>query len=538
MKPYNNKKTKANLYIHFEKMCFYVGEYIKGNLEINNNSRSLIKDIIIEIYITEDWKFKDGIKSDSNKNRIKNYKLNLIDKGILEVKDEENLILPIGITLIPFNFRFSENNTPCFEYPSTDVRCFIRYSFVAYIDSFNTTGYGSSPLFLLSRPVMEVEKNLNLSCTQSIKKWKFLGEGNTTLKVSIPENNYKYDSECKMNIEIDNSRGKISTKEFKVTLLRTLTFKNKKGEIVHKESKKIKRQIVKIIAKPGEIKFCTHNLTFIEDNLKSIYNYKNQANPYNASIEKINFFMPTVKGNFIICDYNIKISLYFESFVDKNHRPRVNFPIYLVHQLPVDYQLEIQEQIEMANALKLSKREEEDLKFARQLQFMFDKKENISKSYNANFNNKNKSYNNINNNVNLDFNKNKSQDNFNQNNEEEDDDLPSLELIEKQHKENEKLENDLQEKKIENFNEVLPFNPNDNEGAPAPFVFNQNNDELNKININQNNNNYYPDFNENYNNINEDNNIKKKGSDKFTLFNDDDEENNNKENYYDDINAI
>ena len=538
MKPYNKKKTKANLYIHFEKMCFFVGENIKGNIEINNNSKSLIKDIAIEIYITEDWKLKDGIKSESSKLRIINYNLNLIDKGILEVKDEENLILPIGITLIPFNCRFSENNAPCFEYPSSDVRCFIRYSFVATIDSFNTTGYGSAPLFLLSRPVMEAQKNLNLSCTQTIKKWKFLGEGNTTLKVSIPENNYKYDSICKMNIEIDNSSGKISTKEYKITLVRTITFKNKQGEIVHKVSKKIKRQTVRTIAKPGERKFCTYNLSFIEDNIKSIYNYKNQANPYNASLEKINFFMPTVKGNLIICDYNIKISVYFESFVDKNHRPRVNFPVYLVHQLPVDYQLEIQEQIEMANALKLSKREEEDKKLARKLQFLIDKKENISKSYNANLNNKNNSYNNINNNMKLYFNKNKSQDNFKQNNE-EDDDLPSLELIEKQHKENENLENNLQEKKNENNNEYVPFNPNDVEGAPAPFGFIQNNNELNKININQNNNNSYPDFNENYNNINEDNNIKKKGSEKFTLFNDDDdEENNDKKNNYDDINAI
>ena len=510
MKSYNNKKSKVNILIHFDKTSFYVGENIKGNIEINSNSSALIRDIIIEIFATEDWKIKEGekIKSESLKAKLINYKLNLINSNLLKTFDDENLLLPIGITFIPFNFRFSENITPCFEYPNPEKRAFVRYSLIASIDSSNITGSGSVPLFLLSRPIIDSEKKLNLSCVQMIKKWKLFGEGNTTLNVSIPEDNFKYTSVCKINIEIDNTTGKIATKEFKVTLVRIISFKDRIGKIKNKDSKKIIRTRVKAIVKPGYKNTFNFDLTFIESNLKNIYNYINQANPYNAALERINFFMPTIKGRIISCDYNIKVSVYFDSFVDKSHRPRVKFPVYLVHQLPVDYQLEIEEQIEMNKALKLS---------------MFEDNNN-SKSNNDKYLNENAQYKNDF----FDNNLNKNQNNYNQNEDKENNELPTLELIEKQRqKENENAYNE----KIENKNNDFEINhPYNNEGAPVPFGFIQKRNNFNNINN--------PNFNENYNKINEDNNIIKKNStENFTLFNDD-ENDNVKEQYYEDINAI
>ena len=78
-----------------------------------------------------------------------------------------------------------------------------------------------------------------MSIRQNIKKWKLFEEGDTFLIVSFPDNNFKYDSICKLDIEVDNINGKIPTKEYKVTFKRTINFKNKKGEIKHKDIKKI-----------------------------------------------------------------------------------------------------------------------------------------------------------------------------------------------------------------------------------------------------------------------------------------------------------
>jgi hypothetical protein len=160
-------------------------------------------------------------------------------------------------------------------------------------------------------------------------------------------------------------------------------------------------------------------------------------------MNKINYFMPSINGQIISCEYEIKVSLYFDCFVDYNHRPRVIIPIYLVHQLPIDYQLEIQEQIDFENALKKSKMEEEDNKY-------FNNKLMKNKD---NYNNK--------------------MDNMNE--IEEDNELPSLEVIEEAHK-NQIKDN---ENKI-NLNKINVINDNN--------VINNNNELIDDETKRNNNN--------------------------------------------------
>ena len=403
MNSFYKKKTKANILIHFEKSIFFLGEYIKGNIEINTSSSAIIKDITIEIFLTEEWKIKEGDKTKacSDKKRIICYNLNIKSLKVFKIADEDNLILPIGLTFIPFNFLLSEVNVPCFEYPCPDKRASIRYSFIATIDSTHTSGSATLPICLLSRPIFEAEKKLSASIKQTIKKWKLFWEGDTELKVSFPENNYKYDSICNLKIEIDNTNGKITTKKCKITLIRTIIFKNQEGEIKLKECNKIVRENAKVEVKPGNKDEFEFKLSLIEKNAKQIYNYNMQVNPYNIDIEKINYFMPTVKGLLITCDYVIKVCLYFDSFVDNNHRPRILLPLYLVHQSPSDYQLEMKEKMKNSNNFKETEKNRIKVKF-------------ISKSYNEKEkNNENNKYN--------DFSDNNNKESYNEENQYNDD---------------------------------------------------------------------------------------------------------------------
>ena len=541
MSVYINNQSKANILIHFDKSCFYLGEFIKGNIEINTNSSALIKDIIIEIFLKEDWRIKEGegcyYKSDNYDIRVVNYKLDLNKIHNLRKIDNEHHLLPVGITFIPFNFRFSEETTPCFEYPLPEKRAYIRYNFVVNIISNNINGNASTSLCLLSRPIIDSEKKLSMSIKQKIKKWKLFGEGDTILNVNVPENNFKYDSFCKLNIEIDNTKGKISTKELKITLIRTICFKNKNGDIKHKDERKIVREKVKAEVKSGDKKQIEFNLSLKEKNANKIYNYISQYNPYKIDLQNINFFMPTVKGKLISCDYNIKVCLYFETFVDVKHRPRIYIPIYLVHQLPVDYQLEIQEQIEFENAIKLSQNDKNPKK---------KEPNSYNVNYNVNYNQKFNLYSDYDNNF---------EDNQNQNVIEEEpqrDSLPTLELIEDAHRKRILIEkngdNELNQNnnKIE-INDLDSCPPSVNMNAPAPYDINQNinNNNNNNYNINyyNNNNNIYQNINNNnINNINYNKNgfINQSNSsqnDGLNLFNYNNKGENNL-NKYEDINAI
>ena len=322
------------------------------------------------------------------------------------------------------------------------------------------------------------------------------------MKISFPENNYKYDSICKLKIEIDNTKGKIATKEYKVTLIRTIIFKNEEGEIKHTECNKIVRETVKAEVKPGQKNEFEYQLSFLEKNLKKIYNYNVQLNPYNVDIEKVNFYMPTIQGLLITCNYVIKICLYFDSFVDKNHRPRAQLPVYIVHQLPADYQLEKQEE-------------------------MNDKKENdkkkvkfISKSFNQNYNETNK-YNDIseandnNNDEEYENNVNKEEDNKNNENETINENDVNNKIEEENSNNNYNGNEDINENDNNNIVEE-DNNYNNNENDNNNIV-----EEDNNFNNNENDNNNY---NKNNEDINKNENVNKVEEGNFSLFNDENQQ--------------
>ena len=458
----------ANVNLFFDKPYFFVGEFVKGTIEINTNTSISISGILIEIILTEHWKLKDSSNDDNktmtNTKTIVTYNLDL--KCLAKYKTKDNkFLLPYGITLVPFNFRFSEENNPSFEYPLPGKRAFLRYSFRVNVKSPNISGNSSYYLCLISRPIIQSEKLLTKSINQHIKKWKIFDKGDTILKISIPENNYKYDSRCDVTIEIDNTNGKVATKEFKIMLIRKIRFKNKMGEIKGNDDTNIVSERVRAIVEPKKKETFEYNLVLKEKEIYKKYNYLMETNPYDIEMNKINFYMPTINGSIISCNYEIKVSVYFNCFVAYNDRPRIIIPIYIVHQLPYDYQLEIQEQIDYENALQKS---------------MFDNANQKHKEKNKNENNyQNKDLNNkiyINslekNNVDINF------------NEEEDESLPSLEAIEeakknKNYNNNVIIENKNNNSIIENRNDIdsNKIVENDNcppplfESAPVPFGF-------------------------------------------------------------------
>ena len=289
-----------------------------------------------------------------NKKIIK-YILNLKKLKNFEIIDDNCILFKKGKNIIPFDFLFSNQFKPCFEYPFPPKRAHLRQDFCIKLNSQYSFTESSAYLCIILRPIMTEKKTLNKSINQQIKKWKLFEEGQTKLDVSVSENNYKYDSICKVNILIDNTYGKANAKEYKVKFLRKIEFKDDKGNIKYNDETIIQRDIVNAYVKSGSKRIFEYNLNLEEKSSIKRYNYIKEIPPYNIEMNKINYYMPTIHGKIIYCDYELKISLYFDCFVAKKDRPRIIIPIFIVHQLPLDYQLEIQEQIDYENAIRLSK---------------------------------------------------------------------------------------------------------------------------------------------------------------------------------------
>lgn len=532
----------ANIKVYFDKPMFYIGEFIRGNIEINVTSTIIVQSLLIQIKIIENWKVKEG----SNEKMVKmfkekdiiNYNLDLKKLKKFQIVDNE-IILPSGISFIPFNFRFSEENIPSFEYPLPNKIASIRYKFIVNVNSPNLKGNSSYFICFISRPIIDSKKILTKSINQHIKKWKIFDRGDTVLKVSIPDNNYLYNSNCTVSIEIDNNKGKAFTKFYKIMLIRRIKFKDLSGELKYKDEINIVSEKINAVVAPGDKKSFEYKLFFKEKDTKKNYCYILEQDPYNAQMDKIDYFMPTTHGELIECNYEIKVSLYFDCFVAYNDRPRIIIPIYIVHQLPMDYQLEIQEQIDYENALSKS------------MQNIKNDSNNIIKN---NENNYIKSENNYINNENIirKENENVERNNIIVNNEEERDSLPSLEAIQNA-KKNKNDQNGLIDNDIDLPQDNCPPNVFDSAPIPLPIndklinnennniypIYNVDNIKNNEIKYgypinNENNFNYIENGNENkvnnnQNYLNDGNNIIKESPEDFSLFNTDNDSISNKD---------
>jgi hypothetical protein len=75
--------------------------------------------------------------------------------------------------------------------------------------------------------------------------------------------------------------------------------------------------------------------------------------------------MPSVNGFTVVCEYSIKVTLYFAKFVTNYYRPRVILPVTISHQLAEEYSLEQMEKDELEKALIISQieaNEKEEMK--------------------------------------------------------------------------------------------------------------------------------------------------------------------------------
>ena len=76
---------------------------------------------------------------------------------------------------------------------------------------------------------VESQKNLKFQVSSNIHKWGLFNKGSTTLNVSISNgtDSFKVGEIIALNIEIDNTKGKLVAEECKLTLNRFLILKSK-----------------------------------------------------------------------------------------------------------------------------------------------------------------------------------------------------------------------------------------------------------------------------------------------------------------------
>ena len=327
--PYASKLINSNsdlIKIELDKEFYLPGETIQGSIMINCIENIRLNTITISLLHKECWfvqettEVKYGEKYNKSITQfnidIKNY-----------IKDF-NEILVSGNYVFPFKIDLPHDLEPCFEYPYPNRYAYLRYLFQCELLP-KEINIKSQKYILIKSASNKIPSQKFFSSIINVHKWGFFDGGTTMLKASYDKINYKINDVIPINIDIDNSRGKLKVKNCKIRIIRTIQFNKLRGPEKYPLEKTIYSNQFNSEVLPFNKGQFLFQIQLKDDDLINL-EYLIEENPY-PNIRDINLLVPSIDSKILKCFYRIQVSLYFDSFVTSGYRPRVKLPIFVTH---------------------------------------------------------------------------------------------------------------------------------------------------------------------------------------------------------------
>ena len=339
---YQPQQQTHFLTITLTKPSYFADEYIQGNVELNITNSVILNDIYLTFNVVENWLTKGEDNAD-----IGDTYNECLMSMYLDIKKKLNIntnlvSLNPGKFTFPFYFKIQKLIPPSFEYPTQEASAYIRYTLNAQIVSPYIKGTATNYVLINSRPVIQ-KKELLFSSSSNIHKWGLFNKGFTTLNVSITNgtDSFKVGEIIVLNIEVDNTKGKLVSEECKLTLNRIINLKSKYGKNIKEIKKECLSEKIKAVTKVNEKKTFPATLSLKEMN-NNIFNYMGGVKIPYTNISDMTYFLPSLKSFILECKYEFKATLYFSGFVKHDERPRIIIPIHICHQSIGEYNTEVQ----------------------------------------------------------------------------------------------------------------------------------------------------------------------------------------------------
>jgi hypothetical protein len=315
----NSKFDKENglqIIINSKENGFYPKEKMLGIIKILNQELIGINEIKLSL-IKIDYFFK-------KKEIINNEEI--IKEEIIKVND---------LSKISFSFEIPDNIEPSLEYPSNNFESYIRY-YLKASSILNKKKYISFYIILIKRKAIIKESKLKFENNINVSSY-FINRGNCALIAEINDNYFTLDDYLILNIEIINEKCSLNIIEIKFDIIREICiYIDEKSDLIY-DSETIYRLNKRVNIKKNEIG--SEKISIKIENQINNFDFSNWENPY--KYKDINYLIPSVDSQHIKIYYQLKITVYFDSFVSYNYRPRIFIPINIGHQSKMEYKMSL-----------------------------------------------------------------------------------------------------------------------------------------------------------------------------------------------------
>lgn len=310
---------------------------IKGQVELVPDNKFYINDIEMTFYYTESWNYLiSENKYDKKVNKVIITSFNLGVNKILPEGDNNLIHLDPILHLFPFEIKVPDYLFSSFEYPVHDYKAYVRYTLVAKLKSPYRQLSTSINFFIISTPKSNIE-NIKLQHSFTIKKWGLFNKGTTICSIFLPSQYYKFSDVIPITFDIDNTNGKMKANLVKFNLIRRMSYReyqNNNSIEKYNKTDKVFKKVFKIEVKSGNKGYYNFGIP-LTDIPYNEFSYFDNLNLYDWKKRNCEF-IPSLESNIINCQYTLKITLYFDSFIKKADRPRVRIPIFIVHRIEGD----------------------------------------------------------------------------------------------------------------------------------------------------------------------------------------------------------
>ena len=341
-------KQSKILIIKTKSFSYEPKSNIEGNIFLNITTPLNICDIEIEVFCIEGWYYNGANKilkekvNNANDYKIKKTSIGKRKLNLPQLLNINSTILTLGTGTHSYNFSFPLNvQNPSFEFRGSIGRVFLRYILSAKlilpknnnqnnINDQNIQNIESEVIFQVISLQKEKDKDTSYNTEQIVYKWGLMKKGVSKMSITIPKINYSFQDNIPLVIYIDNRDCSLDSGRVKISTKRKMTYYYEQNISINEE-----------------IPVTTSTYGFyLEKNKSGVYKYfynikdiylkyntvSGISEPYHNLNINWNDFLPTIKSDLFSCEYYIKITLYFNSFVQYDSRPRLTFPIILTHQ--------------------------------------------------------------------------------------------------------------------------------------------------------------------------------------------------------------
>ena len=227
-------KLRKSNFISFslQKKDFFITEPITGEITLTNISHiniSNISNIKITLNLIEGWiasknERKHSANSDSDRHDIfdREKKIIQIEEMYLDINNTQNINLNSGILNLPFIINTNNFSLPSFEYPKFQIRGFIRYILTGEIIQLNSNENNleiTDEMIQIKTLPLILNSPLSSSSSVHIEKWGLMNKGSINMTCSILKNTFYIKENIPIDINIDNSNGKMDVNQIKILFI-------------------------------------------------------------------------------------------------------------------------------------------------------------------------------------------------------------------------------------------------------------------------------------------------------------------------------